>query len=111
MSRSLTHTAKGAHTQLVLAGESYNRLALCGMTYGFCCVLWMRLIIFPHIHAAECGVFNVKLPASWTEAVLRKPVCVSWTRQTELVIRGSIFNRSASACRERKSLSPLSLMH
>lgn len=111
MSRSLTHTAKGAHTQLVLAGESYNRLALCGMTYGFCCVLWMRLIIFPHIHAAECGVFNVKLLASWTEAVLRKPVCVSWTRQTELVIRGSIFNRSASACRERKSLSHLSLMH
>lgn len=52
----------------------------------------MRLIIFPHIHAAECSVFNVKLLVSWTEAVLRKPVCVSWTRQTELVIRGSIFN-------------------
>lgn len=37
---------------------------------------------------------------------LKKLVFICWTSQTELVIRGSIFNTSASACWKRKSLFP-----
>lgn len=37
---------------------------------------------------------------------LKKLLFICWTSQTELVIRGSIFNTSASACWKRKSLFP-----